>query len=1050
MSVDILDVKRRLFDLMASSIGRHILLREWFYFDRLVRLPFHEKTVPDSTHIFKTIVTVPDSELKWLLKLIISGNALLKVNGAPYVGIDEAHTYTMINPGTHELELVVSPRSLFGYHKWYLLFEEAYLVEVSWEVFSFALKALKLAEFVEGLPKNSVLRSELEGLLYRVFAETRLNPSIRQIALANIILYGSMPIIFFTREEIPRPYGYYQWLTGVYGYGVLKRVIADIEEEDLNKTLEITRIIKGDLDKGLRELVEKFGKQGLALIIGHSHIDAAWLWPRKETIRKVIRTFSTLINLMKEYEFNYIQSSALYYEWLENREPQLFEKVKKLVDTGKWILAGGTWVETDTLLVEGEGLVRQFLYGQRYFKSRFNKTARIGWLPDSFGFSCNLPQIMKLSGLDVFITHKVMWNDTNEFPYHAFKWQGIDGSEIPVHVIVLSYGEPVTPISLHRYWERYKNKKEVPFIVYTYGYSNGGGGPTREMLELIEINEKLPGIPRLEHFEEDKYISLFNNSKDKLPVWRGEIYLEVHRGTYTTNIEIKELLAKAEIALIQAEIVATTTSALTSEKVNKKTLDSLWKRLLFNYFHDIIPGSSIREVYEEARKDLQQVIEESNKLTSYLLSKFTQQVQNKRSLLIFNTLPWRRRTIIKMKKDQGIPIDENGNVQECQEVGEEIYVKIDLPPLGYRVLELKHSKCDGKPGAIAYELGDSIVLENEHLIVKINKDGDFESIKLKNQNIEILRESSNKIIAHIDKPGTWDAWDIKEDSLYYSKPVITIGKPAILLRGPLVSCVSVTRGFEKSKIIQEICLYKEMPIIEVKCRIQWYSKGILIKAWFSLNANETKAFFDAPYGVVERSTRANSMWDKAKYEIPALRWADLSSRELGLTIIAPSRHGYTSRGNTLGLSIIRSPLFPNPWSDLGEFETTYYIYPHAGDFVNAHVPKVTQEILHRVLVVPVQSSNAEFSFLEINPPKVILGAFKPAEDGEGYVLRLYNPYYNSVNVRLKFNPVLKVSKILELDLLELSKLNEHDLQDNEVSISLEPHKIKTLKIDVYK
>ncbi|MDW8010546.1 MAG: glycoside hydrolase family 38 C-terminal domain-containing protein, partial [Sulfolobales archaeon] len=694
---------------------------------------------------------------------------------------------------------------------------------------------------------------------------------------------------------------------------------------------------------------------------------------------------------------------------------------------------------------DGESLVRQFLYGQRYFMSKFNRIARVGWLPDSFGFSGNLPQLMKLSGIEVFVTHKVVWNDTNEFPYHSFVWRGIDGTEIPTQVIVLSYGEPLTPVSLRKYWERYRNKDLAPFLIYAYGFSNGGGGPTREMLELVELSNAVPDIPGVKHFNEVEYVEALREARDRLPVWSGEIYVEVHRGTYTTNLKIKELMAKAEIELLQAETISAVADVLKLRKADGSTLSALWKLLLFNQFHDIVSGSSIREVYDDSTKDLEYVIESSKLITRRTLEAMDRHGLSRKNLVVFNTLPWRRRAIIEIEKSVGVPYS-SGSAVECQDMGERLYVTVELPPLGYRVMEFIEAPCTSNHGVSVYDRGNGVVLENESVLLEIDRKGNIAFMKLKNAG-DVFREPSNRLVAHVDKPGTWDAWDIREDFLYGGVELETISEPRITVRGPLVSCVNFVKGFENSTIHQEICLHKNSPVVSVKSRFSWNSKGVLVKAWFTLKGGNVRAFFDIPYGVVEMSTKAESTWDRARYEVPSLRWVDLVGEDASLAIIAPSRHGYSVREDRVGLSLLRSPTFPNPWSDLGVFETTYYLYPHVGNYEDAEVPRVSQELLHVVRTATIGADTGEVSLLEVEPP-LVFGSLKLSEDSDGYIVRLFNPYGRSFKARVKVGPVVNISRVLEVDLLEVNVLRELELREGTLEVELGPFKLVTLKFVV--
>ncbi|MEM3960214.1 MAG: glycoside hydrolase family 38 C-terminal domain-containing protein, partial [Ignisphaera sp.] len=652
------------------------------------------------------------------------------------------------------------------------------------------------------------------------------------------------------------------------------------------------------------------------------------------------------------------------------------------------------------------------------------------------GFSGNLPQIMRKSGIEVFITHKVMWNDTNEFPYHSFIWRGIDGTEILVQILITSYNETMTPTSIYRYWERYKQKDTIPFTVYSYGYGDGGGGPTREMMEYIELVNKLPYIPFVKHFNEREYVENVKKTKDLMPIWSGELYVEIHRGTYTTNIAVKNAMAEAEKALKEAETLSTIANILSGHHINKR-MDSLWHLLLFNQFHDIIPGSSIKEVYDDAVTDLRKVVEESYTISYNAIGSVIGKNKKGKVLAIASVVPWKFRSVIKIPKGFGIPT----NV-ECQEDGDGYYLLVETMPMGIKSHRLEENICRSGDGARVFE-ANGIYLENEALIIKINEKGDIESIKIKEGDIELLREPA-KLVVHIDKPGRFDAWDVTSDFLQHGIEMNIVEKPKIVLKGPLKACVEVSKTFENSKIRQRICLYKGLPYIVIENDVNWRDKGVMVKHWFKTVAKALKADYDIPFGVVERSTKMESNREKAKFEVPAVRWADISDGEKGLAIIAPSRHGYSATGSDIALTIIRSPLFPNPWSDIGDYNITYYIYPHRGDYQQAEVPKIVQEVMFRPLARIIDGEETEESILSIDPPKAIISAFKPAYDGNGYILRLYNPYRDEVKV--KINLRFKALQITETDLVELSNLNELGKDIPEIECRIKPFEIKTLRI----
>ncbi len=1001
------EIERKAFDLMATSIRKYEFLNRWELESKTIALPFQREAEPNTLVVFSEEIEVPNDGLKWFLKVSMEGNALVKLDGMAYGTIDDVHTYIPIRPGRHRLELVVSPLTMFGYHKWRIKIDYAMLVGIMWEPYVLAQRLLDLVSFIEVLQENDLkeaLMKELSDILIRVKSV----PSINQITLLRMLLHdGGLGIKelkigrFDVREIRPD----YMFLSAVYGIGIMKGKVEDIAQPKREHYLrEIERILK-ELEQALTRLRRTFPKIGRAYAFAHSHIDAAWLWTYAETRQKILRTFSTIERLMRRYGITYLQSSAQYYEWLEDLNKELFEKVKKYVSEGKWILAGGMWVESDVQLIDGESLVRQFLYGQRYFLEKFGRIAKIGWLPDTFGFSASLPQIMKKSGIEVFATYKILWNERNEFPYHAFIWRGIDGTEIPVH-LMMSYKSSMTAKSLYKQWKRYKNKYEVPFLLYAYGYGDGGGGITWEMVEMMKYMNKVPHIPKIVKGYEDEYMAELKSCIDRMPTWEGELYVEVHRGTYTTNLKMKKYMADAESVLRSAEIWSSIAEMLGLFEYPKEKIEELWKRVLLHQFHDVLPGSSIREVYDEAIGDLNEVIRESEGIIRNALEKIAEKEGNP---LIFNDLPWERKEVVEV----------NGE-----------YYLIEAPPLGWNALE----PIEAKKGVEVKEKEDRIILENEHLRAVINRDGELVSLYDKENGREALRSTSNVLMAHIDTPGMWDAWDINEDFLIQGEKLKTIEEVKVVYQSPLIAIVKVVKGYSTSRVIQFIKLRKESKLLEFETKVDWKDKEILLKAWFNFNTHNWSSFYDIPYGVIERPAVRNTPWEQAKFEVPALRWADVCDGDYGVAVICTSRHGYTNWDSKIGLSLLKSPIYPNPWSDLGEGGFTYYIYPHRGDWFDGEVYKRALEIWSKLRVVKAEKSKEKakgFSFIGTD---AVVGALKKAEDGNGYILRLYNPSKEELEVELPREGI-------EIDMIELRELGKVGKK-----VKLKPFEIKTIRI----
>ncbi|WP_456394460.1 alpha-mannosidase [Thermococcus sp.] len=1001
------EIERKAFDLMATSIRKHAFLEEWEFEGRTVRLPFQEDAEPKTLFVFSREIMVPGDGLKWFLKVSMEGNALVRLDGTAYGTIDDIHTYIPVRPGKHRIELIVSPLTMFGYHKWRIKIDYAALIGIMWEPYVLAQRLLDLVSFIEvageGELKDALMK-ELSGILIGVKSV----PSIKQITLLRMLLHDGGAGIkelkigrFDVRDVRPD----YMFLSAVYGIGCMKGRVEDTQKPGREPYLMEVEKIERELEKALARVRKAFPKTGKAYAFAHSHIDAAWLWTYAETKQKILRTFSTVERLMRRYGITYIQSSAQYYEWLEELDRELFEKVRRYVGEGKWILAGGMWVESDVQLIDGESLVRQFLYGQRYFLEKFGRIAKIGWLPDTFGFSASLPQILKKSGIEVFATYKLLWNERNEFPYHAFIWRGIDGTEVPVH-LMMSYKSSMTAKSLYKQWKRYKNKYEVPFLLYAYGYGDGGGGITWEMVEMMKHMNKVPHIPRIIRGHEEEYVSELKACRDRMPTWEGELYVEVHRGTYTTNLKMKKYMADAESVLRSAEIWSSMAEMLGLLDYPKEKLEKLWKRVLLHQFHDVLPGSSIREVYDEAIEDLKDVIREAEEI---IQSSMRSIAGKEGSSLVFNDLPWDRREVVEV----------NGE-----------YYLLEAPPMGWRSFE----PMNAGEGVKAREEDGNIILENEHLRAVLNRDGELISLYDRENKREAVRGTSNVLMAHIDTPGMWDAWDINEDFLIQGERLKTIEEARVVYQSPLIAIVRVVRGYGSSRVIQFIKLRRESKLLEFETKVDWKDKEILLKAWFNFNAHNWSTFYDIPYGVIERPAVRNTPWEQAKFEVPALRWADVCDGDYGVAVICTSRHGYTNWDSKIGLSLLKSPIYPNPWSDLGEGEFTYYLYPHRGDWFEGEVYKRALEVWSKLRVVRANGTGEkarEFSFMRTD---AVVGALKKAEDGKGYILRLYNPSREELEVELP-------EEGIEMDMIELREAGKADKK-----VRLKPFEIKTIRI----
>lgn len=1046
-------IKRIIFDLLASSLFSYEELMEWeLYSNGKIKLPYIHRDQEKEPIIFSREINVPDNRLKWFLKIIANGNGLVKIDGKTWAGIDEIHSYIPVEKGKHTIELIMYSRKLFGVKELFFEFKYAFLVGFFWELYILAMKLLNIIELVEKIP-NSKLREDLLSLLSNILLEVRIVPSVKQIILANIFLYDIQQTNLL-RKDLTNPLWDYKILTGLYSKEILEGRYKDLEASPPNEVIEETRRINEKLRKGLSELKKKYPKQGLIYIYGHTHIDAAWLWSFNETKQKILRTFSTFAKYLEYYpNIVIVQSSAQYYKWLEELDKELFHKIKTFIDKNKWIPIGGMWVESDVQLVTGESIARQFLYGQKYFLEKFGKTTKIGWLPDSFGYPFSLPQILCKSGIEVFVIHKIMWNQVNEFPYHSFIWKGIDGTEIPVQVLFTSYNEILSPSRVYTYWGKYKNKKETSFTILSYGYGNGGGGPTIEMIENIDLVNELPYIPYVRSISEKEYVEEIRKVVDKLPIWNDELYLEAHRGTYTTNLTIKKLMAEAESILRSAEIASTISEILNIKNYPKEKIESLWKKILLHQFHDILPGSAVKEVYEEAINDLVNVINEAKSIINESLGS----LPRKNELLIYNDLPWPRNGVIILDNTNICLEDPDNNPVYCQIFENKTYIYVtDIPPLGYKIFKIKngYNELSNHYMNIFYD-NEHVVLENEKLRIKINFDGEITSIFNKELSKEIIRKNSNVLIVHPDRPGVFDAWEITDDFLKYGEKMVILDKPRILCKGPVIGCIEYNKIFRNSRIKQRICIYRSSSIIEIKSFIDWHDKLVLVKAWYDFNIKSKAVYYEIPYGVISRSSEKNTSWEKAKFEAPALRWIDFSNKNYGIAIISFSRHGYSTFGSKIGLSMLKSPIFPNPWSDLGRETFTYYLYPHQGTWSGGEVVNIAQELWSPLKIIYPKNNNninhtmKKYALAQISPySNIELSALKKTENGDGYILRItnYNEIKTSILIKLSETLNKIIDRIRETNIIETEDGKEYSLQDSILKIELNPYEIKTIKL----
>lgn len=801
--------------------------------------------------------------------------------------------------------------------------------------------------------------------------------------------------------------------------------------------------------------------------VGHTHIDTAWLWTLDHTRQKVVRTFSTVLDLLDRYkDMTFMSSQPQLYQFLKENYPEVYQRVAEKVKEGRWEAEGGMWVEADTNIPNGESLVRQIMYGKRFFRDEFGVDNRILWLPDVFGYSACLPQILKKSGIDYFMTTKISWNEYNKFPYDTFRWRGLDGSEVLAHFICSQHMGVSEKENLTTYngfldaphvmgaWRRYQQKHLNRDVLLSYGFGDGGGGPNAEMVEQARrLSCGIPGSPRVKmgsaraYFEQlEKDVSV----NKRLPVWSGELYFEYHRGTYTSVAKIKKNVRKSEILLQDTEFFSVLRDELCGgQQYPKAELSHAWHTLLLNEFHDIVPGSSIKEVYEDSDRqfaEIRQVGEE--KLQTALAAISGQIPLQEPAIVVFNASSQERSDVAEWQTDWDtfeILDGERSLPWQRTTDGTVIFFAPHVPAKGYRTFTVRQTATAPVFPTVA---ADTSGAENIYFRLKFDQNGNITSLFDKKMNREMAVEDSpmNRLVAMEDVPPVDDAWNI---NAYINEKTWTVDALAgcsVVETGPVRSVIRLERSFMNSTICQDIVVYADLPRIDVKNRIDWKEKNILLKADFPFSANAVHAAFDVQFGNLERSTTNNTSWDFAQFEVCAHRWADLSEEGFGLSILNDCKYGYDVKDNHVRLTLLKSAVYPNPEADKELHTFTYSIYPHENGWKQAQTEEMAESLNRPLYTRPEEAHEGtledRFSLVSCGEKNVRVEAIKLAEDSDEIVIRLNEFHNKTTRVKLVFATPPK--SLCQCDLME----------ENEIPLSYEgytaqweikPFEICTLK-----
>lgn len=798
------------------------------------------------------------------------------------------------------------------------------------------------------------------------------------------------------------------------------------------------------LDKAIGYLkTEFYGKychKGdiFAFCIGHTHIDVAWEWTLAQTREKILRSFGTVLALMKKYpEYKFMSSQPQLYKYLKMDAPELYEEVKEMVRLGRWEVEGGMWVEADCNLCSGESLVRQFIYGKRFMKDEFSVDSKILWLPDVFGYSAALPQILQKSGIDKFVTSKIGWNEMNKMPYDTFMWHGIDNTPVFTHFMTaqdkvrgvepatnVTYNAKLNANQLRGAYDRYQQKDLYDNVLITFGFGDGGGGPYAKDLEYFErLKHGIPGTntPIMAYageFFDDIKSKTENNPK--IPHWNGELYLEFHRGTYTSQAKNKRYNRKSEFMFQRAETLSLIDEHLNGYKYRKEDMMNAWETILLNQFHDIIPGSSIKEVYEVSHQQYEEIGVVGNEIINDTTTDIANSVEASDGYVVFNPHSFVNSSAV--------------------EIDGKWYYAENIPAKGYKVINptTENSKVTVTENSI----------ENDFFRLVLDDKGTFTSIFDKRNNREVLKngQRGNVITAYEDYPREYDNWEM---SSYYTEKhweADKVESVEILNEGERAG-LKVTKTFKNSTIVQNIYLYNNIDKIDFETFIDWKESHLILKTAFPVDVNTNKATYDIQFGSVERPTHKNTSWDAARFEVCAHKYCDLSEYGYGVSLLNDCKYGHAIHDGVMSLTMLKCGTFPDPDADKCEHTFTYSLYPHAGDYREAGTIQKAYDLNIPMLCKKVGENKGnlanEFSFFTVDQDNVIFETAKKAETEDTIVLRGCEYYNKRTTANVKFG--FHIKKAYLCDMLE-NNIKELEINNNTVSVDFKPFEINTIKI----
>lgn len=796
--------------------------------------------------------------------------------------------------------------------------------------------------------------------------------------------------------------------------------------------------------------------------IGHTHIDVAWLWRLKHTREKAARSFSTVLRLMELYpDYIFLQSQPQIYDYLKQDYPDLYEKLRARIAEGRWEAGGAMWLEADCNLSSGESLVRQILYGTRFLRQEFGVECTYLWLPDVFGYSWSLPQILKKSGINTFVTSKISWSKYNRMPHDTFHWRGPDGSEVLAHLLTTpevfyeskyyTYNGDILARTVKGTWDNYKDKEINKDLLLSYGYGDGGGGVNRDMLEMRRRLDRMPGLPRVVTGRVDEYLQQLHKTVEEtdryVHTWNGELYLELHRGTYTSQAFVKRMNRKLELLYRESEWMSSMAAAIRGfDSYPQARYYEGWKIIMRNQFHDIIPGSSIQEVYDDCRIEYAEADaigkREWSQAAGMLLANGGED-----AITVFNSSPWERTDLVKVpigpEFESGSWKSVDGASLTAQRSNDSWLIQVPaIPPMGYTTIRFEAQDTSGEGGFQLLE--DGII--TPYYVLHWNSQGQLTRIYDLHAEREVLKagECGNVLQVFEDKPLQYDAWEIE---IFYQEKMRIIGdlqSVTVTEIGPVRAAVRFVWTYEDSVIEQDMIVYTESRRIDFVTRIDWQEREQLLKTAFPVDVLAAEATYDIQFGNVKRPTHWNTSWDYARFETVGHQWADLSERGYGVSLLNDCKYGYDIKDHVMRLSLIKSANYPDPEADRGGHEFTYSLLPHVGDWVEGNTVQEAWSLNNPLTCVIGNAVKPSFSLFRMSAEHVMVDAVKKAEDHDGMVLRIHE--FAGKRAWLTISSDLSIQGWRECDLMErpISELQV----GSTIQIEIQPYEIKTFLVEV--